>query len=255
MKIPRYTFRCNSGVLFVASRGMSLIELFSCVVIVAILGAVLAYSIRTAIEHAQSSRSLSEKRQIAIALSLYAIDHDQQYPPVAPESSRPWMRTPLIPYLPFSARFNSGGVASNEHPIFSAPGAIVRGGGDVRVRRAYSGGGALYITSGNTPTSNAGSASAPERGRLLSTITNPENGVLFFDAVVGANGLCRDGTSWSRFSEDLGVVDANLNVYRYVDFRYDGKAQLMFADYHIESLTPEELSGRFSESGIYEGLK
>lgn len=254
MKTPWGISRCSPIAPFEKSKGMTLVELLVCLAIVALLGSLLTYSIRKAIEHAHGSRSLSEKRQIAAALSLYAIDNDQQYPPVAPTGDRPWMRTPLVPYLPFNARFNSAQIATNEHPIFSAPGARVREG-DRNVRRAYSGGGALYITSGNSPTSNAGSASAPERGRLLSTIINPGNGVLFFDAVVGSNGLCRDGTAWVRFSEDIKRIEAGVNQSQYVDFRYNGKAQIMFADYHIESLAPQQLANRFVESRTYEGLK
>ncbi len=218
-------------------QGFSLIELLVVIAVIAILAAILIPVADSVLTNARQAKGAEQLRQIGIALQCYAQENNQNYPSVAVDSV-PWDREALSAYL---ANYSSAG-----SPSFD-------GGGNAesidewKVRRAYSAGGAMF---GVTKWNQAINTSKP---RPVLSIQNPTDAVLIFDARVTWHGLCRDGTDWGRFSSD--VQNASLDGNKYIDYRHNGKAQFFFADMHVEALTPQEVSRRFSESRkIYEGL-
>lgn len=212
-------------------------ELLAAVAIVLLLAALVFPYFKGSLTKAASAKSMRQMQTIGFALQTYANDNDSTYPFVAGGSPlTPWCRTPLDPYLPMNK--------NSENAVFSCPNAKAPNG--VKVRRAYSAGGAMYGISGASRAQNT----AKSRNTL--TINRPGKAPLFFDGVVRTSGLCRDGTDWSTIQQALKNTNADEN--NYIDYRHNGRAHFYFADHHIEALNPQQAAEAFPDSRTYEGM-
>jgi len=95
--------------------GFTLIELLVVVAIVAILAGLLFPAMRSAKQEAQTAGCLSNLRQIAGLIRLYANDHDNAFMPVANSGASNYVSS-LPPYLPVSD-------AASTKNIFVSPAA------------------------------------------------------------------------------------------------------------------------------------
>lgn len=214
----------------------TLIELLVVVAIITVLAGILIPVTQSALIRARQASGAEQMRQVGIALQCYALDHKQFYPPVA-VAEVPWDRQALDAYL---AVYSEEG-----RPVFDGGGnAYSRGGEDVR--RAYSAGGAMFgVTSW-------GQAIHSSKSRAILSIQNPGEAVLLFDGLVTWRGMCRDGTDWSRFLQDVQRESTEGNSY--IDYRHGGVAHFFFADMHVEALTPAQVTTKFKNSRVYGGL-
>ena len=218
--------------------GFTLVEILATVGIIALLAALLFPSFKRTMVNARAAKSMQNMRTIGMALQSYAQDNNNTYPVVAAGAPLvPWCRNPLDPYLPMMP-------GNSENAVFSCPNASSPN--KVKVRRAYSAGGAMYGISGASRAQNT------SKGRNLLTIRNLNRAVLIFDSVVRTSGLCRDGTDWESISQDLQKSTLQDNAY--IDYRQNNRANFYFADHHIESLSPEDATKTLPDSRTYEGM-
>ncbi|WP_185694059.1 prepilin-type N-terminal cleavage/methylation domain-containing protein [Puniceicoccus vermicola] len=217
--------------------GFSLIEMLVAVAVIVALAAILIPTTHTILVNARQAKGANQLRQLGVALQCYSQENKQTYPPVAVDSV-PWDRQALQAYL--------GVYGSNTIPALDG-GGNAESTDDWKVRRAYSAGGGMF---GLTKWNEAVNTSIP---RSVLTIENLNDAVLLFDARVTWHGLCRDGTNWSRFSSD--VENASVDGNKYIDYRHNGEAQFLFADMHVEAMTPGDVAAKFTDRKIYEGTK
>lgn len=218
--------------------GFTLTEVLVVMAIMGLVALLIIPVITQTLAQARSTRSLSQMRQIGQVMQLYAQDNQQCWPAVAVSNpGQPWCRLPLDPYLPRTG--------NSENPIFICPNAEVDGLPNTKIRRSYSAGGAMFGLIGRSAVNTV-------KPRNVMTVNNPERAVLIFNGVVKSNGLARDGVNWTAFSLDLERCSATDNDR--IDYRQNGSAHFMFADYHIESYTPEMALEAFPDHGVYEGI-
>ena len=94
-----------------AARGFTLIELLTVIAVIAVLAALVIPAVTGAIAKARMSKCVSNQRQLGILFTMYAIDHDQNLPPVC-NISAGWQIWPyfLISYVN-DARFSGYGAS------------------------------------------------------------------------------------------------------------------------------------------------
>jgi len=215
----------------------TLIEVLAVIGVITVLAALCLPILKGTIVRAGTAKDIQGIHQVGIALQSYAQDNTMLYPPVAVGNpSVPWCRDPLDPYLPKKN--------ASENGVFVGGNAKPRGGGVVR--RAYSAGGAMYGFYNGSPVHSG-------LPRNVMTIQNPGKAVLVFDGVVSSSGLCQDGTTWSEISVDLGRTEPGEMLY--IDYRHAGRAQFLFADLHIEALSPREATSALPNLKTYGGTK
>lgn len=181
-------------------RAFTLIELLTVVAIIAILGAILIPAISSVRKNANLAKSTSNLREIGRSVSLYRLEHKDQFPMHRDPDNKIWIYQ-LWPYahpgmepIPLTA---SSGPEALRDTIFYTP--LVED--DIKAR-AF---GYNYI--------------------IDYTFANRLYG--FSDSAKVA--LVAD----SKTSSSLSVNQIN--------FRNDGKANVLFVDGHVELVTPERV--------------
>jgi prepilin-type N-terminal cleavage/methylation domain-containing protein len=157
-------------------RGFTLIELLVVIAIIAILAAILFPVFARARERAQQSACLSNMRQIGIALTSYAQDNDERYPPQRFTGTPLIWKDALIPHLrtvdiwacptnPFKWA-QSGGKAGDETTDANRPGFA-------RYPRSYAYNGHIFF---------GGLSGNANSGISLGSIRQPSNTIMIVES-------------------------------------------------------------------------
>jgi len=192
-------------------RGFTLIELLVVIAIIAILAAILFPVFARAREKARQTSCLSNEKQIALGVMMYAQDYDETLPAYynfeasVPEGARYWMEV-VMPYVKNSQ-------------IFVCPS---------NSNRTLTG---SYGCNYNWPFSNfEQSAWPPEMGDSLGSITRPSEILMFLD-----------GSTYITLY-DPGVASSGGGYYGKPVGRHNDQCNVAFCDGHVKSYNREEIA-------------
>jgi prepilin-type N-terminal cleavage/methylation domain-containing protein/prepilin-type processing-associated H-X9-DG protein len=177
--------------------GFTLIELLVVIAIIAILAAILFPVFARAREKARQSSCLSQQKQIALGILMYAQDYDEEMP-------RQYTTNPTVRWMAYVMPY------IKNYQLFTCPSDQsysldpVNPGGDETIGIGYS----VYF----------------EYGRSMSLIAKPSQTV-----------LTADGTNFRVKPE--GHSYENYALTRLVAFRHNGTANVTFVDGHGKAMT------------------
>jgi len=219
-----------------ASRsGFTLIELLVVIAIIAILAAILFPVFAQAREKARSTSCLSNQKQIALAISMYAQDYDETFPyPYFQGPPELWWEDMVNPYIKTG---NKGGIMTCP----SAPSA----GFAYSMNEAMGG---KSLASASRPAETVLTADAVQEPRLLDKTTGLTRAYPYFIlTVVGkgealwdppANFKTGKGDPNAVIAADrdpLKPFDADINAAEgLVRYRHNEGANVAFADGHTK---------------------
>jgi prepilin-type N-terminal cleavage/methylation domain-containing protein/prepilin-type processing-associated H-X9-DG protein len=201
--------------------GFTLIELLVVIAIIGILSALLFPAVRTATESSKATRCMANLRQIGAAFMSYAGDHDSELPSLnlaGPIPNSQWYVNQLTPYLRVAKwRYEGGEVwGDTDEGVYRCPSATAFGyGGGYGVNESHiiPLGYAVRLSTLSTPsrfwligdTCDAGQPTRPTWVALRCPVDSP----------------------WGREHE--------------ADARHRGRANICFADGHVEAWLYEDL--------------
>ncbi len=225
------------------NRAFTVIELLAAAAIVGILAVlVVPFTGKLAVA-SRSVAAASQLRQIHTALAQHCADHNHDYPTISPGASLAWTTDTIAQYLPrrdFPPSF--------ANTVFVCPNADYRDGANqryanpVQISRTYAATSVMIGRNPNTPSS--WDTSWP---RHALSIREPARAMLVVDAR-------QDGTNrWSRSVIQWSLVKGEFqngadSASRYIDYRQSGKAHILFADGHVETMSPVELRERATQA-------
>jgi len=247
-------------------KGFTLIELLVVIAIVGILAGMLLPALTQARERARSALCVSNLRQLGTAITMYADDHDEYYPPSYIQNVGDWSLF-VAPYLAKSVQnYNQLNAAhGGTSPVFVCPSVRPPSGRTTRI--TYSAHGALL----GTPTSSCplgnvyrciSRSSSIVRSAELILVAEGNLGVppgapnTEFDAESGFGGRMLAPTlainsSWGMTHKDEPISGGdttnydpgNANDLGFLRWRHlGGKAgNFCFCDGHVETLTQSQI--------------
>ncbi len=239
----------RTAVMMERRRGFTLIELLVVIAIIALLIALLLPSLNMAKEAARASMSASNQRQMALGSHSYAVENGV-YPVGKRNSNNSWIWPSLI-------REHISG--SRDTSVFHCPSArdetrwVVKFGSGLPARDGYEGDEVplvdlVQLLSYGYNVWGQNARPEPDLGRVagfgISIDAGPEYGAAALDAVLLPSGMIMfadsnydDETASKRWSGFIG----NYRQDQYPSQIHSGKANVSFADGHVERLARNEV--------------
>lgn len=229
------------------SQAFSLIEILVAIGILSVLLILGVGGMRTAVVSANAVVSADQQKQIWMALNMYRGDNNNYYP--ATQSPWPppdgaytaWTRQPISPYLPMRT-------VSVANEVFVCPNARYTYVG-YELRQLTR----TYATTAAMVGFNADVSRANDvyKARHWNTIERPEATVLLYDAgQAAASAWSEAATLWPWVEAQIGGAQVN---YKRIDYRHNGKVQLMYVDGHLEAMTPAQVKQRIKRA-VWDGM-
>ncbi len=221
-----------------APRAFTLIELLTVIAIIGILAAIIIPTVGSVRKSAKESQSLSNLRQIALAMNLYADEYRDLFPPgyyyKAGDGERIWTAE-LVPYIGLKAKIYSADQSLFVSPLAEIP---VRDGSPNSgvIPSTYSVNGMICpdISGGDTRLPR-NQVPRPTRVILVGESTQRSNNTY-------ANGSFNNPAAWrtrnsSQALDDLIPTDSDVDGTGGA-LRYRGRsgAPVAFVDGHVESV-------------------
>jgi len=238
------------------ARAFTLIELLVVIAIIAILAAILFPVFAQAREKARQAACLSNTKQIALAVQMYAQDYDEMLPIIGDNAQlRGRWQHQILPYIKSAAVFTCPNIPDNAWRPATTPGAL--GTDD---RSGYGWNGALNYD-------NRGSTYPANPGWTLGEIVKPAETIIVgdvsYDGAPGYYMYPRNpklaGTSgmgpfyYPQFrhntTQTINYQDTRFNVNRV--FPIAGRANFCFLDGHAKSL---DVDTAFKEAPVVNGV-
>jgi general secretion pathway protein G len=221
-----------------AGAGFTLIELLVVIGIILILAALLIPGLRQGRLAANSTKCVSNLRQLGSGLMLYAVDNGGYLPPAQTENSsggatQTWSKS-IETYVGINAdsviRYGS---------VFTCPSEAQPPPGNADSVLHYTASTALE--SGSTLVSSGIVNYGPRR---LSTIEHPSETILLAEGRLTSNGAdCLSVTAWSEVSPDF-----KNNPTTHINFRHSGSMNVLDGDGSVRSIALSSGSGSISEA-------
>jgi len=213
-------------------RAFTLIELLVVIAIIAILAAMLLPALSKAKSRAHQTACISNLKQIGVALILYTDDFNG-YWPFASDSSQPdpniWTKE-LQPYIRLRGNQTSG----QENPVFICPRANYSPWANNELSRTYACSGTML-----GPTGSGGLTST--KPRKANQMKNPTDSLLVVEGKKDTPAdptvrWCRSNYDWKKYAQ-LDLALSNYTATAYLDFRHDGKMDVLYGDYSVRALS------------------
>jgi len=226
-----------------ANDAFTLLELLLVIGTVAVLAMLIVPLTGKLAAVSRSVGGANHLRQISAALVQHCTDHHQEYPVISPGASLAWTTESITKYLPRRAY-----PASFANEVFVCPNADYRDAGNrkyanpANLSRTYA---ATSVMIGRNPNTPSTYDTSWPRNSL--SLREPSQAMLVVDARQdGINRWCRGVIQWSLVKGEFqsGIFAES----RYIDYRQNGKAHVLFADGHLETLSPEEMSERATQA-------
>lgn len=228
--------------------GFSLIEILVAIVILAVLGVFVVGAMQKSVVSANAIVSANQLKAIWGALNLYRGDNNNYFPAIQSPWPMPngpltaWTRQPISPYLPMRT-------VSVANEAFICPNAqyTYEGYRLEQLTRTYAATAAMVGFNNDMSRANN-----QERARHGHSVERPEWTILLFDAGQSLNksAWSEAASLWPWVEAQIGGADVN---YKRIDYRQNGKAHFMFADGHLEAMTPEEAKQRIKRA-VWDGM-
>lgn len=200
------------------ARGFTLIELLVVIALIGVLIAILAVALRGARENARATKCSNHLRQIGLATSSYATDHDG-YLPYEDRGDEAMGNACWVDVLQDDRymEIGEGDESLMVCPSVTTPNPIAGAIPDIESYRMNS---KLAETNPSNPDYYG------PHGRMT-RILEPARTVVYFDADVGGDSISFKGR-WRDGDDDVA-------------YRHNTSTVLTFADWHVERMTKKDL--------------
>lgn len=231
------------------SGGFTLIELIVAIAILGVLASLVVNLSRGARSATQQAACGSNLRQLGLAVRLYLIDHNQNFPPYVErtESGPIW----------YFGRETGAGDAEGERDLDREAGPLypyIQQVGSIEVCPAFNYGNAIYKAKfkgaswGYGYNWRLGGRWTGRNPVNVAQLSNQSRVIVFGDCAQ-ANTFQAPASPDNPMLEEFYIID---ETYKTIHFRHNHRANLLFADGHVESM--EMLEGTRDERLASESL-
>ncbi len=201
-------------------RGFTLVELLTVIAIIGVLAAILVPVASRVRYSARISQCASNLRQIFMAFELYAVDHQNKWPPIripAADQNFPYL---LRDYVPMKSKYG-GGAALN---IYMCPEGVLQNSSKASV--SYYGVNKYLYGEG----SSIGISDEMAKDTPKSRVTSPSRTILLADTCIQSN-----GNPASSIGYGSGGIPGTLQGPTPAEKKHaKGSANIAYADGHVK---------------------